>query len=141
MSQRALSSSAGKLLGCGDFDEQYGQIKQIIRELKSEDTTSLTRELFGDEEHKPDLTKKRIKEVFRFLRRIEREYSSCATPPIPEELEQSIRSRDDSQWLPWELEAIEKIEGWREELQEKRHTARELLYQGLERVRQGQKPL
>ncbi|MDQ1239529.1 MAG: hypothetical protein QG577_1715 [Thermodesulfobacteriota bacterium] len=35
--------------------------------------------------------------------------------PVPEELEASIRIRKRSTWLPWEAEAIRKIEKWRED--------------------------
>lgn len=44
--------------------------------------------------------------------------------PVPEELEASIRIRKRTTWLPWEAEAIRKIEKWRDDLAtilEKRH--------------------
>jgi len=37
-------------------------------------------------------------------------------PPVPVELEASIRIRKRSTWLPWEAEAIRKIERWRADL-------------------------
>ncbi len=35
------------------------------------------------------------------------------SPPVPVELEASLRVRKRSTWLPWEAEAIQKIERWR----------------------------
>jgi hypothetical protein len=36
--------------------------------------------------------------------------------PVPAELEASIRIKKRSSWLPWEAEAIRKIERWRNDL-------------------------
>ncbi len=41
------------------------------------------------------------------------EDSECLEPPVPVELEASIRVKKKSTWLPWESEAIRKIELWR----------------------------
>jgi|GEM_PF-550307 len=52
------------------------------------------------------------------------EDADCSPAPVPEELEASIRIRKRSTWLPWEAEAIRKIEKWREDMVtilEKRH--------------------
>jgi len=38
-------------------------------------------------------------------------------PPVPAELEASIRIRKRSTWLPWESEAIRKIDRWRDDMQ------------------------
>ncbi|MFH0821174.1 MAG: hypothetical protein V2B18_00355 [Pseudomonadota bacterium] len=37
-------------------------------------------------------------------------------PPVPAELEASIKIRRKSTWLPWEAEAIQKIELWRQDM-------------------------
>ncbi len=37
-------------------------------------------------------------------------------PPVPVELEASIRIKKKSSWLPWESEAIRKIERWRSDV-------------------------
>ena len=41
---------------------------------------------------------------------------TISSPPVPAELEASIRIKRRSVWLPWEAEAIRKIERWREDL-------------------------
>jgi hypothetical protein len=80
-----------------------------------------------------------MKQLFRFLRKIEHHYEECCSPPIPDELEKSIRSRDSEDWLPWELEAIEKVDAWREELQDRKLLARQMFQGALEKVRNGEK--
>jgi len=138
MSQSAFGASAPTFLGSYDFNENYRYLKKLIQDLKHENGTSLRKELFGEDERERTLSKKQMKQLFRFLRKIEHHYEQCCTPPIPEELERSIREKGSDEWLPWELEAIEKVDSWREELQEKRHSAREMFQRALERVRAGE---
>jgi hypothetical protein len=42
--------------------------------------------------------------------------SEMFSAPVPAELEASIRIKKRSSWLPWEAEAIRKIERWRNDL-------------------------
>ena len=138
MSQSAFHASAGAFLDSYDFNENYRYLKKLIQDLKQENGKSLKKELFGEEEAERTLTKKQMKQLFRFLRKIEHHYEQCCTPPIPRELEKSIRSKDSDEWLPWELEAIEKVDAWNEELQEKKRTARTMFQRALEKVRNGE---
>ena len=48
-----------------------------------------------------------------FVRHMEEDGHEEYDPPVPAELEASIRIRERSTWLPWEAEAIRKIERWR----------------------------
>ena len=139
MSQSAFRASAGAFQENYDFNENYLYLKKLIQDLKHENGPSVKRELFGEEERERTLSKKQMKQLFRFLRKIEHHYEECCTPPIPEELEKSIRAKDSSRWLPWELEAIEKVDTWREELQERKHLARQLFQTALENIRRGEK--
>ena len=43
-------------------------------------------------------------------------FSQFLTPPVPLDLEKSIRRGKPEGWLPWEAEAIEKSDVWREEV-------------------------
>jgi hypothetical protein len=138
MTQSASHASSGSFLDTYDFSLNYKYLKKLIEELKTEDSASVKKEIFGEQQPNRTLTKKQMKQVFRFLRKIEHHYEECCTPPIPEELEKSIRKRDSSEWLPWELEAIEKIDVWRAALQERRQTAREMFNRALERIRSGE---
>jgi hypothetical protein len=66
------------------------------------------------------LSKKQSTEHNRLVKSIFQRFSKILTPPIPSDLEQSIKSKDPSNWLPWEKEAIEKISQWRLAIEEVR---------------------
>ncbi|HMK36453.1 MAG TPA: hypothetical protein VK463_15370 [Desulfomonilaceae bacterium] len=138
MIQRAIDASAGNFLDSYDFNQNYKYLKKLIQDLKVENGTSLRREIFGEDEPDRVLTKKQMKQLFRFLRKIENHYEECCNPPIPEELEKSIRTRESSQWLPWEMEAIEKVDAWREALNDRKMYARQMLQKALEKIRAGE---
>jgi hypothetical protein len=135
MTQSAFSASSGNFLDSYDFNQNYDYLKKLIQDLKAENGTSLRKEIFGEDERDRTLTKKQMKQLFRFLRKIEHHYEECCNPPIPEELEKSIRSRDSSEWLPWEMEAIEKVDVWLEALNDRRTHARQMFRDALEKIR------
>jgi len=139
MSQSAFHASDGDFLQSYDFNQNYRYLKKLIQELKVENEQSLKLALFGEDERELTLTKKQMKQLFRFLRKIEHHYEECCTPPIPDELEKSIRQRESDEWLPWELEAIDKVDAWREELHERKLMARQMFQKTLDKVRNGEK--
>lgn len=140
MTQSASHASSGEFLDGYDFSRNYKYLKKLIEELKTENSATVRKELFGEEEPNRTLDKKQMKQVFRFLRKIEHHYEECCTPPIPEELEKNIRKRDNANWLPWEQEAIEKVDAWRSALQGRKQHAREMFNKALDRIRSGDMP-
>ena len=62
------------------------------------------------------LSRKQVTERNRLVKSIFQRFSSILTPPIPPDLEQSIRNKDAGNWLPWEKEVIEKSGQWRDEM-------------------------
>jgi hypothetical protein len=62
------------------------------------------------------LNRRQLGIVTRFLKGYETDESECLIPPVPAELEASLRLRKRSTWLPWEAEAIRKIERWRADI-------------------------
>lgn len=62
------------------------------------------------------LTKKQFEERNRVVVDVLERFSDSLTPPVPPDLEKSILSRTKESWLPWEAEAIGKVDDWREEL-------------------------
>lgn len=140
MSQGATNAHPGTFLESYDFNQNYRYLKKLIHALKIQNETSIRRELFGDEASAKSLSKKEMKQLFRFLRRIEHHYEACCTAPIPEELEHAIRSKDRSEWLPWEQEAIDKADAWRRELDARQQAARQAFQQALEKVRASEGP-
>jgi hypothetical protein len=139
MIQSGIHASAEPLLESQDFDQHYRYVKKLIQELREDNHASLRKELFGEDEGDLTLDKKQMQSLFRVLRKVERHYRECCTAPIPKELEGSIRSRDDSEWLPWEMEAIEKVDAWRQELKEKKQEGRQMLLKALEKLRKGER--
>ena len=135
MIQSGIHASPEPLLESHDFDQHHQYIKKLIQDLKEDNHASLRKELLGEDGVNLTLDKKQMQGLFRVLRKVERHYRELSTPPIPTELEGSIRSRDDSEWLPWEMEAIEKVDAWREELHEKKQEGREMLRKALEKLR------
>ncbi len=62
------------------------------------------------------LTRPQQKILKDFMRHVEEYGHEEYDPPVPAELEASIRIRERSTWLPWEAEAIRKIERWRKDV-------------------------
>jgi hypothetical protein len=140
MTQSASHVSSGGVLDSYDFNRNYKYLKKLIEELKTENSVNFRKEIFGEEEPDRTMTKKQMKQLFKFLRKIESHYKECCNPPIPEDLEKGIRKREASSWLPWEQEAIEKVDVWRAALQERKLHAREMFNRALAEIRNGQMP-
>ncbi len=138
MVQSALDASTGISPDFNDFDSNYDYVKVLIKLLKSQDGVSVKEALFGVNRELPKLTKTRMKQMATSLRKIKRQYDQCSEPaPIPDELAADIRSRETDVWLPWEIEAMEKLEVWRDDLQKKKDDARKSLRMTIERFRDG----
>ncbi len=61
------------------------------------------------------LNRRQMKIIKDFIRASRAENGEGFDPPVPPELEASIRTKQRSTWLPWEAEAIHKIELWRDD--------------------------
>lgn len=62
------------------------------------------------------LNRRQIRILNLFVKDLENNEPESLIPPVPAELEAAILVRKRSTWLPWEAEAIRKIERWREDL-------------------------
>jgi hypothetical protein len=141
MTQSAFHASAGNFLDSHDFKQNYRYLKRLIKELRAENGVLVRKEIFGEEERGKHFTKTQMKQLFRFLRRIEKHYEECCRTPIPKELEASIRAKEASERLPWEDEALDKADTWRQELSDRKAKARDMFDEALERVRRGERLL
>ncbi len=135
MTQSAFQTSAGASRNSVDFTENYRNLRKMIQALKKENGQLVGKEIFGDQGEQPALTKSDMQRLFKMLRRIENQYEKCCNPPIPEALEKSIRTKGSDEWLPWELEAIEKMDTWRSELEERKKKATKMLQQAMEKIK------
>ncbi|MGO9121924.1 MAG: hypothetical protein ACLQPD_30475 [Desulfomonilaceae bacterium] len=133
MNQAAFHTSA-PALESHDFNHNYRYIKKLIQALMAQNRGSLKRDMLSGNEHIPHLTKKEMLDLARVLRKIELEYAEYSKPPIPKALETSIRRRNDADWLPWEMEAIEKIDVWREGLETKKEKLQQMLNKALTKI-------
>ncbi len=64
------------------------------------------------------VTKKEYQERNRLVKGILKRFDRVLTPPVPPDLEKSIRKTRKELWLPWQAEAIDKIDVWREQVTE-----------------------
>lgn|GEM_PF-1838423 len=61
-------------------------------------------------------TRKEVTEHNRVVKKILQRFSRLLTPPVPPDLERSILSKEQSSWLPWEQDVMEKAGTWRQEM-------------------------
>lgn len=59
------------------------------------------------------LTRKEAMERNRLVRTVLKRFSRILTPPVPVDLERSLREKDPKSLLPWEEEVLAKTERWR----------------------------
>lgn len=102
----------------GEFKENYRFLSELIR--CRDKNYSICRGLASLGEanlmaSRGQLNRRQLKIVKDFFSGIHQGDGDSLPAPVPEELEASIRIRKRSTWLPWEAEAIRKIEKWRED--------------------------
>ncbi len=99
-----------------EFRENYLFLRELITCKQKNDSA---RKGLQPLVHTPELriraglNRRQIKILKDFLKGVRVEGLECLDPPVPAELEASIRVRKRSTWLPWEAEAIQKIDRWR----------------------------
>lgn len=103
----------------GEFRENYRFLSELINCKNKND--SMTKGLACLVEtrllqERGLLNRRQIRILKDYLTGLERNEPECMTAPVPAELEASIRVRKRSTWLPWEAEAIRKIDRWRDDV-------------------------
>ena len=63
------------------------------------------------------LTSEEIVRRDRLVSSVLQRFRKVLTPPVPPDLEQCIRRKDQCDWLPWEAEVMEKVGTWRSEIE------------------------
>lgn len=103
----------------GEFKENYRFLCELISCEESNNRASMALQGLDDaciEELRNRLNRRQVKIARDFVRDCLDEDPETFPPPVPAELEASIRIRHRASWLPWEAEAIRKIERWRKDL-------------------------
>ncbi|MGC8659017.1 MAG: hypothetical protein ACP5U1_08080 [Desulfomonilaceae bacterium] len=99
-----------------EFRENYKFLSELINCKEKNNSASKGLESMVEERLKTlrgNLNRRQLKILTDYLSHIDDDDDAILTPPVPAELEASIRIRNRSTWLPWETEAIRKIEKWR----------------------------
>lgn len=102
-----------------EFRENYRFLSELIN--CRQQNTSVTRDLEQMARNpicsiRAKLNRRQRQILSRLLREFQYDDSEPFAPPVPPELEASLRLRKPSTWLPWEAEAIHKIERWRADI-------------------------
>lgn len=102
-----------------DFKSNYNQLKKIINQAIKQgspvETLGLISKSSGSS-HSRQLSREELLNLLKIIRRIKARYRELLQPPVPRELERDILAKPESQRLPWEEEALEKIEAWRRDV-------------------------
>jgi hypothetical protein len=102
-------------------DSAYDTVKHIIRVARKngwdlETLEIIPKDLFTEE---PEvLSAKQKTERDRIIKSVLQRFAQALTPPIPPDLEQHIKSKDPDSLLPWEKEAADKLQTWRQQIEE-----------------------
>lgn len=100
----------------GEFGQNYSFLSELITcKEKNNCVTAGLDELLHKQlcRIRGKLNRRQMTILNQYLRGGEEEDDECVPTPVPAELEASIRIRTRSTWLPWEAEAIRKIDRWR----------------------------
>jgi len=103
----------------GEFRENYRFLSELINCKQKNNSAAQCLEKVLEPRlcHiRGKLNRRQIRILNLFVRDLENSEPESLTPPVPAELEAAILVRKRSTWLPWEAEAIRKIERWREDL-------------------------
>lgn len=104
----------------GEFDQNYRFLKELIncKEKNSQVARGLE-DVAGERLRRirGKLNRRQITILNQYLKGTSESDDECFVAPVPAELEASIRVRRRSTWLPWEAEAIRKIDRWRSDIQ------------------------
>jgi hypothetical protein len=103
----------------GDFRENYRFLSELIN--CTEKNTNLTDSLsqmpaLALSRLRGKLHSRQVKILCEFLTESEECDPEPFQAPVPAELEAAIRVKRRASWLPWEAEAIRKIDRWRKDV-------------------------
>lgn len=104
----------------GDFRSNYRQLKQIIENALRDGTPLEELHLIPKDQARKgarQLSKEDLLSLLRIIRRIKTRYQRLLQSPVPEELERDILGKSPDERLPWEQEALDKVNQWRQDVQ------------------------
>ncbi len=103
----------------GEFRENYRFLTELINCEHKNNSVSQGLEALVEKRLcriRGKLNRRQMRILSDFLKDESDRDPDSLCPPVPVELEASIRIRKRSTWLPWEAEAVRKIDRWREDI-------------------------
>ncbi len=103
----------------GEFRENYRFLSELINCKQRNNSVTQNLEQFVLDpicSIRAKLNRRQRQILSRLLRGFQNDENEPCAPPVPPELEASLRLRSRTTWLPWEAEAIRKIERWRADI-------------------------
>lgn len=100
----------------GEFRENYLFLRELINCENQNNTLMADLEKLAQTPIaglRGKLTRRQMDIIEDYLEILDQNEYEPFSPPVPPELEASIRVRRRTSWLPWEAEAIQKIKRWR----------------------------
>jgi hypothetical protein len=101
----------------GDFNSNYRHLKKLINRALKEGTPIEDLKLVPrhcSTSPPKELSREDLLKLLHTIRRIKTRYQRLLQSPVPRELERDILAKRPEQRLPWETEALEKVEEWRQ---------------------------
>jgi hypothetical protein len=118
----------------GDFESNYRHLKRIINTaIKNGVALDQLNLIPKNASQKPpkNLSREDLLRLLKLIRRIKDRCESLLEPPVPAELERDILAKSPEDRLPWETEALDKVEAWKAALKTMRAEVRIELNQHL----------
>ena len=103
----------------GDFKSNYRYLKKLINRALKEGTPIEELHLVPRQpspERARELSRDDLLRLLNIIRRLKSRYQALLQPPVPHELERDILAKAVEHRLPWENEALEKIQRWRRDV-------------------------
>jgi hypothetical protein len=116
-------SSIGAPEPPGNFKDNYQHLKKLINKALKEGTPLEDLRLVpkdSDKGSQKKLSKNDLIKLLHTLRKLRSKYQRLLQPPVPKELIRDILAKPEQDRLPWETEALEKQEKWKEDLKSMR---------------------
>lgn len=103
----------------GDFNSNYRNLKRIINKALKEGTSLEELKLIPKNRsgtQPRQLSREDLLNLLHTIRRIKSRCQRLLQSPVPKELERDILAKSPESRLPWEEEALEKVEQWRKDV-------------------------
>jgi hypothetical protein len=103
----------------GNFNSNYRNLKTLINKALKQGTPLEELQLIPKDRssgREKKLSREDLLKLLHTIRRIKNRYQELLQSPVPKELERDIRAKAYELRLPWEHEALEKVEHWRNDV-------------------------